>query len=185
MYKFLVSFMLISTLACGQKGAQKESSNKIDRLTNGWKTFDGPNYSIKYPSNWELDQSSQLGTSFVLYSPLENNKDQLKENVNLIIQDLTGRGIDLDEFIQISEGQVKTLITNSTLVESSRIKSDYREFHKMIYSGDQGIYRLKFVQYIWIINQKAYILTLTCEQKKFSDYKETGEMILNSFLFKY
>jgi hypothetical protein len=54
----------------------------------------------------------------------------------------------------------------------------------MVYSGDQGIFHLKFEQYFWVINQQAYILTLTCEQNKSSDYKENGEKILNSFSFK-
>lgn len=184
MTKILTILLLITLVACGQTSPEKESSNDNNKGVVGWKTFKGTNYSVQYPPDWELDQSGQMGTSFVLFSKLENDKDPFKENVNLLVQDLTGHNIDLDKFVEISEGQVKTMITNSTLVESTRMKSSNPEFHKMIYSGDQGIYHLKFEQYFWIINQQAYILTLTCEQTKFSDYKETGEKILNSFLFK-
>jgi hypothetical protein len=184
MTKILTTLLLSTLVARGQTSTKKEFSNDSNKVVTGWKNFDGTNYFVQYPPNWELNQNGQMGASFIFFSPLENDKDQFKENVNLLVQDLTGRNIDLDKFVEISEGQVKTMITNSTLVESTRMKSPNPEFHKMIYSGDQGIYHLKFEQYFWIINQQAYILTLTCEQTKFSDYKETGEKILNSFLFK-
>jgi hypothetical protein len=32
------------------------------------------------------------------------------------------------------------MITNSTLIESTRMKNATREFHKMVYLGDQGIF---------------------------------------------
>ena len=184
MTKILTTLLLFALVACGQTNTKNKSANDNNKEVSGWKTFSGANYTIQYPPNWELNQSGQMGTSFILLSPLENDKDQFKENVNLLVQDLTGRNIDLDKFVEISEGQVKTMVTNSTLIESTRMKNANPEFHKMVYSGDQGIFHLKFEQYFWVINQQAYILTLTCEQNKFSDYKENGEKIINSFLFK-
>jgi hypothetical protein len=183
MTKILTALLLFTLVACGQANTNKEPANNSNKEKEvaGWKTFSDKNYTVQYPSNWELNQSGQMGTSLILFSPLENEKDQFKENINLIIQDLTGRNIDLDKFVEISEGQVKTMITKSSLIESTRMKNSNPEFHKMIYLGEQGIFSLKFEQYFWIINQQAYILTLTCEQTKFSDYKETGEKILNSF----
>lgn len=184
MTKILTALLLLTLVACGQANTKKEPAKNSNNEVAGWKTFSDKNYSLQYPSNWELDQSGKMGTSLFLLSPPENDKDQFKDNVNLIVQDLTGRNIDLDKFVEISEEQVKTMITNSTLIESTRMKKQNPEFHKMVYTGDQGIYHLQFEQYFWVINQQAYILTLTCEQAKFSDYKETGEKILNSFSLK-
>jgi len=76
------------------------------------------------------------------------------------------------------------MVTNSNLIESKRIKTDSDEFQKIIYTGDQGIFHLKYEQYYWVINDKAYVLTFTSEQDKFSDFKERGEKILNSFKLK-
>lgn len=184
MTKILTALLIFTLTACGQSNTKNESANESKTEVAGWKTFSGTNYSIHYPPNWELNQSGQMGTSFILFSPFEIDNDQFKENVNLLIQDLSGQNIDLDRFVEISEGQIKTMINNSTLFESKRIKNEDPEFHKLVYSGDQGVFRLKFEQYCWVINQKAYILTLTCEDNKFSDYKVTGENILNSFSFK-
>jgi hypothetical protein len=74
------------------------------------------------------------------------------------------------------------MVPNSSLLESKRIKSGDTEFHKVIYTGVQNNFHLQFEQHYWVINQKAYILTLTCEQKKFADYQILGEKILNSFV---
>jgi len=183
MRKIIIATLLLATLvARGQSNTDKTPTNS-NKVAGGWKTYNGTNYSVQYPPNWELNTNGQMGTSFIFFSPLENDKDQFKENVNLLVQDLRGSNIDLNKFVEISEEQVKTMITNSTLEESSRVKSSKHEYHKMIYIGDQSIYRLKFEQYFWIVSQQAYVLTFTCEQTKFSEYKEAGERILNSFSF--
>jgi hypothetical protein len=70
------------------------------------------------------------------------------------------------------------------MLESKRIKTQDEEYHKVIYTGDQGKYKLKFEQYYLIRNNKAYILTLTCEKEKFVNYTDDGESILNSFVVK-
>jgi hypothetical protein len=180
---FTITILLFTLIACGQTSVKQESDVNKTKTIEGWKTLSENNYAIQYPSNWELNQNGQMGTNFILLSSLENKEDQFRENVNLIIQDLTSRNIDLDKYSEISEGQVKTMITNSNLIESKRIKNGNNEYHQLIYTGDQGVYHLKFEQYYWVENEKAYVLTLTCEQSTFSEYKEIGENILNSFLF--
>ena len=150
----------------------------------GWKTYNGINFSIQYPPSWELSSPANIGVIFVLFSPLENNLDKFKENVNLMIQDLSGRQIDLNKFIELSEAQMKYYGENSVILENQRIKNSTNEFHKLVYTAVQGILQLWFEQYVWMINEKAYLLTLSCEQAKTPDYKEIGEKILNSFMYK-
>lgn len=76
------------------------------------------------------------------------------------------------------------MVTNGNLLESKRLSANGTEFQRVIYSGDQGVYKLKTEQYYWIKNTKAYVLTLTCEINQFDTYKETGEKIMNSFRLK-
>jgi len=185
MKSIIISALTLITLtfySYGNASSSVESNAK--KVADDWKTLNQTTYSIQYPSTWELNQSRERGTSFILFSPLESNEDKFKENVNLLVQDLTGHNIDLNKYAEISEGQVKTMITNSTLIESKRIKNGSDEYHKMIYTGDQGVFHLKFEQYYWVANEKAYILTFTSEQDKFADFKEIGENILNTFRLK-
>ncbi|HWY11050.1 MAG TPA: PsbP-related protein [Bacteroidia bacterium] len=171
MTKLFTFLLFLPIVVCGQTA------------NNDWKTLDKPNYSIQYPATWELNQSGQMGTSFILFSVLESAQDKFRENITLLIQDLTGKNIDLNKFTEISESQIKTLATNAHLIESKRIKKD-TEYHKIIYTADQGIFHLEFEQYYWVINDKAYILTFTSEHTKFENFKVTGEKILNSFKLK-
>ena len=162
----ITSFMTI--LVCGQTDKNIKTLNE-----NG--------YSVQYPDSWDLDKSGKMGTSFILFSKPSSSQDQFRENVNLIVQDLSGQSINLDKYVEISEGQIKTMITNGNIISSKRIKSSGVEFQDVIFTGRQGIYDLKFEQYYWISKQKAYVLTLTCEINEFEYYKMTGQKILNSF----
>jgi len=175
----ILSAVLLSFISCGQS-----TDKKIQTVQEGWKSVDNINYSIQYPDNWDFDNSGQMGTSFIVFSKQSSGQDQFRENVNLLIQDLTGHNINLDNYVEISEGQIKTMITNGNLLESKRVSSKKPEFHKMVYTGDQGIFKLKFEQYYWVLNDKAYVLTLTTEVDQFNNFKDMGEKILNSFVLK-
>jgi len=177
MAKFLTFlFLLTSSLCLAQRDSEKVSTN--------WKTFDTSNYSIQYPAQWELSQKGQMGTTFILFAPLDSAGDQFRENVNLLIQDLTGYNLNLDQFTELSLSQIKTMISNSSLLESKKIKNGSEEHQHVIYTGDQGAFHFQFEQYFWVRDNQAFILTFTADQIKFADYKEVREKILNSFTFK-
>ncbi|NQX81349.1 MAG: hypothetical protein HRT66_05065 [Flavobacteriaceae bacterium] len=152
--------------------------------SNEWDSLNEKDYSIQYPEKWDLNKSGQMGTSFILFSQLTSKNDKFKENVNLIIQDLTGHNIDLNKYVEISEGQIKTMITDGNIISSNRIKNKVTEFQKVIYTGKQGIFNLKFEQYYWVQHDKAYVLTLTCEVNEFKNFKDIGEKMLDSFKIK-
>jgi hypothetical protein len=171
------TILLLAGLLFGFSGAAQIPQKQT------WKSLDGSGYSIQYPEGWEVNKSGQMGTSFILLSQQETSQDLFRENVNLLIQDLTGMGIDLGKYAEISESQIKTLITNGNLLESKRQNRNGFDHQKVIYTGDQGIYKLKFEQYYFVRNEKAIVLTLTCEIDQFEKYQEIGEKILNSFRF--
>lgn len=176
--------VLLTLFSCGQLTEKKEKEEaKIQRIA-GWEILNEEDYSIQYPKDWELSQSGQMGTKFILFSALENQEDQFRENVNLISQDLGSNKLDLDQYTEISEKQIQTMLTNCTVYESKRIKNSSGEYQKLTYAADQGAFRLKFEQLYWIENDKAYVLTLTCEESTFSRFKEIGEKIMNTFTLR-
>lgn len=154
-----------------------------DNLNEDWLTFKEKNYEITYPKNWDVDQRGSMGTAFSLLSPLTSEKDAFKENVNLVVQDIGQYNLNLDKYVILSEEQVKKYISNSEVIESTRVKNGKYSFHKIIYTGEMSGYKLKFEQYYWVISNKAYVLTFTCEDILFDEYREVGEKIMNSFKF--
>jgi len=170
MLKSLFLFCLLPTITYAQ--------------TAPTQTIDHPEFTIQYPANWTNDQSGTIGTAVILYSPLEAADDKCRENVNVMIQNLTGLHIDLNKYVEISEGQIKTMVTNPQVIESKRVTGGIQEYHRMVYAGDQGILRLQFLQYYIVTDDKAYVLTFTTEQRKFDTYKNQAEEVLNSFRLK-
>lgn len=163
--------------------AFSQTENKKEQTEN-WTTLKGDNYAIQHPSNWDVDKSGQMNTSFFLFSPIENEIDDFRENINLIIQDLTGYDLTLEQFTELTESQVKTLITNANMISSETVERDNRTYQKMIYTGSQGVYNLQFEQFFWVIDNKAIILTLTCKEDAFNSYRKLGEKIMHSFKYK-
>jgi hypothetical protein len=153
-------------------------------VSSEWKNIEQTNFSISYPGNWELNESGQTGTKFVVLSPLESVDDKLRENVNLLTQDVSAYNIDLEQFAKISENQIKAMITDAEVIESKTLSANNRFYHMLIYKGKQGQYSLEFIQYYFVIQGIAYVVTFTAEQDKFDKFKAIGEKILNSFVIK-
>ena len=169
----------LSFFACGETDTKGEPA----KIEEKWITLNDDGYSIDYPESWEVSKSGQMGTVFIISSQLTSDDDSFKENVNFLIQDLTGAGMDLEKYVEVSTEQVQTLITDGDVTESERRKSNGKDFHRILYSGKQGIFHLMFEQYYWVIENKAYVLTFTCEEDTYDEYKKIGEQILNSFEF--
>jgi len=147
-----------------------------------WILMDQSDFALSYPAIWSLDQSGQAGTKFILF--IGQNNSGFRDNVNLIIQDLKGLGFDLDKYVTLSEGQVKTMITNSQVIESKRIKSELGEFQEVIFTGDQGVFHLKWRQRYWVKGEKAFVLTLTTSQTTYEQYTQVSQKLFDSVQLK-
>lgn len=176
----LVGFfaLVLTLIACGQ-AQQKEIETE-----ENWKSLDKKDYSIQYPDTFELDTSGQMGMDFILFSKKSSQQDSFRENVGLLIQDLTGQNIDLDKYVEISEEQINTMITNSKIIASKRVSKNNKEYQRVIYTGKQGQFDLKWQQFYWVENKKAFVLTLTCEENKYDKYSTVGKAIMKTFVIK-
>jgi len=144
-------------------------------------SFSKDNYQLQYPNSWRLDTSGNLGPALFVFSPLENETDQFRENLNVLVQDLTGQNIDLEKYKQITDKQVTDLATDGKIFESTILKSDKGEFFKITYAMTQGQFRIKITSICFIRNDKAYLATFSSELNKYDSYKNIGEQILSSF----
>ncbi len=156
----------------------------ISQTNPEWKTLSSLYFTILYPATWQLDQSDVSQSSILFYSPLESSDDQFKENVNILIKDLSATYTDIKKFAEQSENQIKAMITNANILESNQVKLGKKTYHKIIYVGDFGPFHLKYEQYYYVEADKAYVLTFTSEQDKYESFKAIGEKILDSFTIK-
>lgn len=174
-----------STTTCYTGGSQQLNQNKDTLSTSKtWSNIYKVEYSFSYPSGWSLDTSGLMNSSFFILSPLSSSNDTFRENINLIIQDLKGLNIDLDMYTSITLKQLKTLITDYSIDQSTRITSDTLNgsYHKITYTSTQGVYNLKLQQRWWVKNGKAYVLTFTCEEDQYDKFVIKADQAMDSFL---
>ena len=170
-----VIFLLTTLLVCFFGYSQTGSKKNIYRTDS---------YTIQYPNYWLIDSSKILGPDLGLFSPLEDEKDKFAENVNVLIQDLTGQNIDLEKYKSITENQLENLATDVKVFESKIIKTDNDRFYKTAYAMTQGRFTLRITSICFIRDDKAYLATFTSESDKYDSYKAIGEKILNAFSLK-
>ncbi len=177
----IASTIIVLALLVLQPSFGQSMEKTATQVPNDWKELKGDNYWLIYPEDWELNTSGQMGSTFALLSPVSSSKDKFRENVNFMIQDLSGYNMNLEAFAKVSEEQVKTLVTDGELIESTLIVGNTLNHQKTIFTGKQGIFNLIFEQHYWVENDKAFILSFTCEESQHEKYKEVGAKILNSF----
>lgn len=170
MFYLLISFFVIS---CSQD---------VD-----WKKYDGINFSISSPKDWERTKTANNDT-FVFKTKKESSSDTFQENFNVIIQDL-GTGMSLKDYSELTYNQVKQAIGEKSILDFKDASLSNQLAKEMSYvipknpSAQQYI-DLKVWQK-WIIkDNKAYILTYTAEKGKFDNYKSIAEKMFGFFNLK-
>lgn len=164
--------------------ACQSSSSGEDSGTSDWNEYSTGVFSIRYPKTWKLNEQPQEGVSFNILAPLDTEKDDFRENINLISQDLSAKPTTLNELIALSEQQIKGMGTNAELLRSERIKQGRNEYHLLYYHFNQGNFQMALEQHIWVRKNTSYILTFTSEAEAYVQYREVSQKILNAFRFK-
>jgi hypothetical protein len=178
----MIRFTFAILLTVGFFSCSENASNK--ETPNNWKHYGTRQFSIDFPQDWKLNETPQSGVLFNIMAPIDTEKDDFRENVNLITQDLTDQPMDLNAFVQLSEKQINSMGKIASLISSKRIKTAKGTYHSLYYNYKPSPFQLTIEQHIWIKESKAYILTFTGEQEGYVQYREISQQILNSFVFK-
>lgn len=147
-------------------------------------THETDHYKIRYPEKWTLFEDDDIGEAIHIVAPKTGNDDKFTENVSVIIQDLTGIQIGIDDYVKLAERQIEETVLESQILSSQRFEAGRVKSHKIVYKGVIQGFPLKLIRYYQLNDNKAYILTYTALEKDFEQHKLYGQQILNSFRFK-
>ena len=176
--------LLLSLLICNPIMAKTGEPQDSVILRADWKKLKTKEYSLSYPSNWILNQDKTQATHFTLYAPGPKAVGSFEKNINLSIQDLSDRNLNLDKYTTLSERQIHTLVENSELLESTRIDTLEVPFHEIIYTGDYYEQKLKWKMRFWVVKDQVYILTYTASKETFGLYSKIAGEIMDTFRLK-
>ncbi len=133
--------------------------------------------SIQYPDTWETMENPN--TVFILIRPLEKQNQIFRENVNLIVDDAKGLGIQ--EYTGFMKKQLNNQLPGYKELSSNFLKINNKDYVRIIYRHNTNNLPLQVANYTFIYKEKAYQLTCSSTQSKFEDYLPIFEKMISSF----
>ncbi|RZM22387.1 MAG: hypothetical protein EOO88_29590 [Pedobacter sp.] len=138
-------------------------------------------YSIQYPATWRVDTSHAFGTDVFIASQKEGTADKFVENVNVLIQNLPPEISSLEQYVAISEQQIKNYAKDGELIRSLKVAENGHEYHVLSFYHTQNALRIRADQYYFVVGSKAYVVTFSMEKLKESEYSVIANRLLKSF----
>lgn len=181
MKKMLITGAIFLSAFC--QPAMSQQTEKSGEVT-GWNTLNRPDYSIQYPPEWELNESGMMGTLFYLFTPLESPSDNFRENINLVIEDISGKKLTVEQYGEAALKLLASYFNDFSLKEKECVKDGKRKYFRTVWSCVQGEYHITSTQYCFLTRDKVYILTLGCKNDTYLQYKDIGEKIIRTFTLK-
>lgn len=140
-------------------------------------------YKVLYPSNWEAKYNSSI---VLFYSPKDDINDQFRENVNVIIQDLSNHPLNISEYTDLTKKQIIDALGEGTILSIKDVKlADYKA-KEIIYKMNKKTldgkdFNLQFKQVYFLQDNIAYLITYTAEITRFEQYLVFADKMINSF----
>ncbi|MDR2917193.1 MAG: hypothetical protein LBV74_20555 [Tannerella sp.] len=170
-----ISLTFVFLIACSQKIKKAEIQN-VPEILEDWHSFDNDFFSIRYPRNWEKQRGPE-GTVFCILSTPSSPVDTFRENVNLVIEELT-KEITLDRYAALS---LKNIGNKYKVTDERKYAANGQEYYYLKLKERDGIF---LEQNYFIKGKRAYILTFTYEPQEQESVKTDGDKIMKSFRLK-
>ncbi|MFM2314296.1 MAG: hypothetical protein RLZZ04_3572 [Cyanobacteriota bacterium] len=137
-------------------------------------------FRVDYPQNWSKENRDDFwATGVVFSSPLENDADQFKEQVSVLVEDLPQK-LALAEYTEQSLAEIKQL-SDPTIGKAQSITLGTNEGRQIIYHGEENGNTVQRMQ-TWSVNgNRAYVITYTAIPESYDDYLPTVEKMIKSF----
>jgi hypothetical protein len=148
------------------------------------KKYSDPNgrFTIGYPTDWQLDDKPET-TLIQIFSPLENDKDNFRQNVNLIIDN--ANNTTLESYVKLNMDGIKESMKGYKEVSSMYFTRNGSRAYQVVYKGryNNMSYDIQIKQLFMLSNGKAYILTYASKADERDAFETTSNKIFNSFKY--
>lgn len=124
---------------------------------------------LSFPKTYEFTTEIPGGAKFGVLTPLENEKDTFRDNINLLIQPI-GQDIDVSEGLEPLKQQMSKYISNYKGIDAKIENIPAGKCIRLEYTGDLGAMKIHWVQYMVSKNKNLYILSCTAEQHTYNQY---------------
>ena len=169
----LAVLLVAGGLACA--GAEKE----VEGPPSGWKTYhnDEHGFSLYYPKDWE-----KIYPAGAIIGFRDPEVDEFQENVVIVIESCGD--MSLEEYIAANKESVLQIIPGANITDEKDIEVQGRKGHEWILRWTMEGFNLKQKQAIFVAHEKGYSLTCSALEGTYSEYANTFNEIINSFVIE-
>ena len=160
------------------------STNAVAQVSDDWQEYQHNNVFLMAPADWTMDTSGMMGSTFIFMSPLENETDSFRENLNLVVQDVSQYNLTLEDYVKLTESQLKNMITDLDMKKSGIAEANGLKYGYVEYTSTQGVYNLDMIQHFYIIDGIAYIVTATTQVGSIEIHRKNLRKMLSSVSIK-
>ena len=138
------------------------------------------NFNIDYPDTWSSQNRDDFfATGVVFVSPLEDDSDQFKERVSVLIEDLA-KDTSLAQYTEESLAEIKRL-SDPNIKEAQTINLGADEGRQIVYTSQENELPVQRMQTWSVKNNQAYVITYTAKPETYDKYLLTVEKMIESF----
>ncbi len=148
-------------------------------------TYSNPaeGFEIRPPSGWDIDESALLGTKVIFLSETPDFHDEAPFSANMNVVTGTVRELSLEEIVATTKEQLKTMLTDFTLLEETFLVVDGLEAHIFEYTFSQGVFPLRATQLIVLHEDTAYAITAGALSVAWDKYEAVFDASVRSLRF--
>jgi len=167
---------LIITFLCAALGTGCVCKKDPDRYYDPGKRF-----SVRFPKDWEISEGVK-GTVVMAEIPSEDGMRAIRENVNIIVEDL-GKDMRVSEYFQRQMFGLKKL-TGAVTVMRGTSDIDGADARWFIYSYRTQSLGFRSLVCVFVKGRQGYVITCLTEEDTFEQYADQFDEILKSFRFE-
>jgi hypothetical protein len=137
-------------------------------------------YTISAPEGWTKTDSSMSGAIFTsILSPLEDDADNFRENVNVTTE--AAKDYDAKSYSAANLSAMKTQLDEFKLISESETTVGEYPAVAYVYSFKYENYVLKNTAYFVVKNDVGYVITCSSIFNKFDKFQPEFKTCVNSF----
>ena len=138
-------------------------------------------FFMKYPDQWTFDNSAE-GASVIFFAPLENELDNFKENVNVVVQDISKNPMTLNQYTGLAIRQMEAVFGNNLVtLESEPTRFAGQKGYRFVFLGKGSDLELKYLISWTIKDMKAYQVTYTAIAAHYDKHLSKVKKMFRSF----
>ncbi|MCC0176211.1 serine/threonine protein kinase [Waterburya agarophytonicola K14] len=137
-------------------------------------------FRVDYPEAWsKQNRDDFFATGVVFFSPLEDESDQFKERVSVLVENLSEE-VSLDGYTERSITEIKKL-SDPYVGEAKFVNFGEDEGRQVVYTGEENGNTVQKMQTWSVKEDKAYVITYTARIDSYNSYLPTVEKMIESF----